>query len=59
METTDSIMVSKNHVTALLGVDRLVVVQAPGVTLICDRAKVQDVKRLIGLLQTQGLDQYL
>lgn len=59
LDSSGSIIVSKNHVTALLGVDHLVVVQAPGVTLICDRAKAQDLKRLIGLLREKGLEHCL
>jgi mannose-1-phosphate guanylyltransferase len=59
LDTSSSIIVSKNHITALMGVDHLVVVQAPGVTLICDREKAQDLKRLISLLREKGLEQCL
>jgi mannose-1-phosphate guanylyltransferase len=59
LDSSDSIVVSKNHITALLGINHLVVVQVPGVTLICDRDKAQDLKRLIGLLREQGLDHCL
>lgn len=59
LDSSDSIVVSKNHLTALLGVDQVVVVQAPGVTLICNREQAQDVKRLMALLREKGFERYL
>ena len=42
-----NIVYSKDRLTALVGVDNLIVVQAEGVTLVCHRDHAQDVKKLI------------
>jgi mannose-1-phosphate guanylyltransferase len=42
-----NIVVSEGRLTALLAVEDLVVVQAPGVTLVCRKDRVQDVRRLV------------
>ena len=48
-----NIVVSEGHLTALVGVKDLVVVQAEGVTLVCDKSRSQDIKGLLGLFRTQ------
>ncbi len=56
-ETLDAsrcIVVSEGRLTALLGVDDLIVVQAEGVTLICARNRAQDVKKLVQVLREKG-----
>jgi mannose-1-phosphate guanylyltransferase len=45
--------------TALLGVRDLIVVQAEGVTLVCDKEKAQDIKKLIALIRTQDPDAFI
>jgi hypothetical protein len=38
----------------LVGVKDLIVVQAEGVTLVCDKAHSQDIKALLGRLRARG-----
>ncbi len=47
MEASDNIVVSENHLTALIGVKDLIVVHTDRATLICPRDRAQDVKRLL------------
>ena len=54
LDAQNNIVVSQGRVTALLGVSDLVVVQAPGATLICPRDRAQDVKKMVALLSEQG-----
>ncbi len=49
-----NIVYSKNRLTALLGVDNLVVVQAEGVTLICAKDRAQDIKKLVEQVRKVG-----
>ena len=51
VDASGNIVVSKERVTALLGVKDLVVVQAEGVTLVCNKNSAQDVKRLVEQLR--------
>lgn len=45
---TGNIVVShKGHLTALLGVDDLIVVQTPDATLVCSKSKAQEIKELV------------
>ncbi len=54
VEAESNIVYSKDHLTALIGVKDLVVVQAEGVTLICPRDRAQDVKKLVEKLKESG-----
>lgn len=54
VESGGNIVYSKNHLTALIGVQDLVVVQADGVTLICPRDRAQDVKAMVQKLKNAG-----
>ena len=47
LDARSNIIVSENHLTAVIGVDDLVIVQAPGVTLVCPKSRAQDVKLLL------------
>lgn len=47
MDSRDNIVVSRDRLTALIGVQDLVVVQTDRVTLVCHRDRAQDVKRLV------------
>ena len=49
-----NIVVSRDHLTAVVGVSDLVVVQAPGVTLVCPKDRVQDVKKMVQQLREAG-----
>ena len=48
-----NIVVSEGRLTALVGVKDLVVVQADGVTLVCDKSRSQEIKALLAQLRTQ------
>ena len=48
-----------DHLIATLGVKDLIVVQTPDATLICDRSRAAEVKALVELLRTRGLDAYI
>ena len=54
LDADGNIVYSKDRLTALIGVQDLVVVQAKGVTLICPRARAQDVKKLVDKLRQNG-----
>lgn len=54
VDARDNLVFSKGHVTALIGVSDLVVVQAEGVTLICPRDRAQDVKKMVEKLRAAG-----
>lgn len=55
VEADGTIVVSSaGHLTALLGVRDLVVVQAPGVTLVCTRERAQEVKKVVQKLESEG-----
>ncbi|MDA0991032.1 MAG: sugar phosphate nucleotidyltransferase [Verrucomicrobia bacterium] len=60
IDSTGNVVVSKGRLTALIGVDNLVVVQAANATLICPKDRAQDVKRMVTLLgDTKRYDQVL
>jgi len=54
LDSENNIVVSKNHLTACVGVSELIVVQAEGVTLVCDKNKAQDIKKLVKSLHERG-----
>lgn len=54
VDATGNIVYSSDHLTALIGVRDLVVVQSEGVTLICPRDRAQDVKKLVEKLKASG-----
>lgn len=52
LDTRSSIVVSTdNHVTAVIGMENVVVVHTPEATLVCDKSRVQDVKKLLGMMK--------
>ena len=53
LDSTRNIVVSEGRLTALVGVKDLVVVQAEGVTLVCDKSRAQDIKSLLTALRSQ------
>ncbi len=59
VETTNSIVVSKGRLTALLGVKDLIVVQAEGATLVCAKSRAQDIKRIVQQVAGKGTHQAL
>jgi mannose-1-phosphate guanylyltransferase len=54
LDAHGNILVSPgDRLTVLLGVDDLIVVQAPGVTLVCRKDRAQDVKKIVQMLDKQ------
>ena len=51
LDSTRNIVVSNGRLTALIGVEDLVVVQADGVTLVCAKSRSQDLKALLAKLR--------
>lgn len=47
-------MISKDRLTAVIGVKDLVVVQADGVTLVCPKDRAQDIKQMVMALREKG-----
>lgn len=54
MDSSGNIVVSEGRLTALIGVDDLVVVNAAGATLVCHKSRVQDVKAMVRRLESSG-----
>lgn len=54
IDSSGNIVVSENRLTALIGVEDLVVVQAENATLICPKDRAQDVKAMVKLLSDDG-----
>ena len=59
LESSGNIVVSEGRLTALVGVEDLVVVQAEDATLICHKDHAQDVKQLVRYLAETGRKEYL
>ena len=53
IDSDHNIVVSEGRLTALIGVSNLVVVQAEGVTLVCEKSRSQELKALLAKLRTQ------
>ena len=51
LDSARNIVVSNDRLTALIGVEDLVVVQADGVTLVCAKSRSQDLKALLAKLR--------
>ena len=54
LDASGNVIFSKERFTALIGVKDLVVVQAPGATLICPKDRAQEVKELVKRLSESG-----
>lgn len=54
VDSTGNIVVSHDRLTGLVGVNDLVVVQAPGATLVCRKNRAEDVKKFVRLLSAAG-----
>ena len=54
LHSDGNIVVSKNHLTAVIGVKDLIVVQADGVTLVCPKDRAQDIKQMVMALREKG-----
>ena len=53
-DSAGNIIVSRDQLTALVGVKNLIVVQADGVTLVCARDRAQDIKQLLAEIRKTG-----
>ncbi len=49
-----NIVLSKDRLTAVIGVKDLIVVQAEGVTLVCPKDRAQDIKQMVLALREKG-----
>ncbi len=54
LDASGNIIVSHDRLTAVIGVEGLVVVQAEGVTLVCPKERAQDIKKMVVALKEQG-----
>lgn len=54
-----NIIYSRDRLTALVGVDDLIVVQAEGVTLVCRRERAQDIKQLLEQIRAEQRNEVL
>lgn len=54
LNSSGNIVVSKDRLTACVGVSDLIVVQAEGVTLVCAKDQAQDIKQLVKTLHERG-----
>lgn len=59
LDSSGCVVDSPGRLVALLGVHDLVVVETPDALLVCDRARAQDVRRVVNELQRRGLRRYL
>ncbi len=54
LDASGNIVLSKDRLTAVIGVKDLVVVQAEGVTLVCPKDRAQDIKKMVVALRENG-----
>jgi mannose-1-phosphate guanylyltransferase len=54
LDSANNIILSKDHLTAVIGVEDLIVVQAEGVTLVCPKDRAQDIKKMVVALRETG-----
>jgi mannose-1-phosphate guanylyltransferase len=54
IDSKNNIIYSKDRLTAVIGADNLIVVQADGVTLVCPKDRAQDIKKMVTELKAKG-----
>ena len=54
IDSSNNIIYSKDRVTAVIGAEDLIVVQAEGVTLVCPKDRGQDIKKMVVSLREKG-----
>lgn len=59
IDARDSLVYGGGKLTALIGVEQLIVVDTPDALLVCHNDRAQDVKKVVERLQQQGLKGYL
>ena len=56
---SDSYIYSPDKVTAVIGLDNVIVINHNDTVLICRRDKAQDVKEIVDYLKMNKMDEYL
>ncbi len=59
VDSSDCLIYADNRMVATVGVHNIVIVSTPDAILVCDRERCQDVKKVVELLGTAGLTDYL
>lgn len=59
IDTSDSIIFSKNRLIATVGINNLIVVETPDAVLVCEKNRAQDVKKVVDLLRDNGKNDLL
>lgn len=59
VDTTGSILYSKKRLIATIGVENLIVVETDDAILVCDKARAQDVKKIVDELKAKGKNELL
>lgn len=59
VNVTNSVVYSSDKLIACVDIDNLVVVETGKVVMVCPKDKVQDVKKLVEALKSEGKDEYL
>ena len=59
LDTTNSLVMSPDRLTAIIGVDNLVVINTDDVTLILPKDKSEDVKEIINKLKENNKKEYI
>jgi len=59
LESRDCVVSSPHRLTALIGMEELVVVDTPDAIMICRKDRAQDVKKLREELEKRGYDHLL
>jgi len=54
IDSKNNIVYSNGRLTAVIGAENLIVVQADGVTLVCPKEKAQEIKKMLARLREQG-----
>jgi mannose-1-phosphate guanylyltransferase len=59
IDTTNCITFSNGRLIATIGLDNVVVIETKDAVLVCDKARVQDVKKVVDLLKESGKNELL
>lgn len=59
IDDKNCLIYAQDKLLATVGLENIVIVDTPDVTLVCNKDKSQDVKKLIEKLKEQGMDKYL
>jgi mannose-1-phosphate guanylyltransferase/mannose-6-phosphate isomerase len=59
LESSNSVLYADRRVVATIGLSDMVVVDTPDATLVCPKARSQDVKKMVEILKQQGAPEHL